>query len=186
MSYYIELSGKRGAGKKTLVDESTFTKYGHLTWYLSDTGYAVRRTSEGTVRLHRLVAGTPEGLSTDHKNHDRLDNRRQNLRICTASENMMNKSDQGKGYWFQKQNNNWVVEIKGIHRGTFETEAGAKSFALLVRQGKAYKKIKPERTECENGHSLEDAYQYAGYGKQCRTCQSLRSKEYYRRKHVGD
>jgi len=40
--------------------------------------------------MHRLLAGTKKGQDTDHINHDRLDNRRCNLRVCTRSQNKMN------------------------------------------------------------------------------------------------
>lgn len=43
------------------------------------------------VLLHRVIAGTPEGMDTDHKNGDGLDNRRSNLRNATTSENMRNQ-----------------------------------------------------------------------------------------------
>lgn len=52
--------------------------------------YAQARIDGKTVLLHRLVADTPDGLVTDHVNHDTLDNRRANLLVCTPSENRMN------------------------------------------------------------------------------------------------
>jgi len=52
--------------------------------------YAQAKVDGKMQLLHRVVAGTPDGLVTDHINHDTLDNRKSNLRVCTASENRMN------------------------------------------------------------------------------------------------
>lgn len=131
---YIKLSGKRGKGQRTLVDDSTLKQYGHLTWYLSDTGYAVRRTGEGTIRLHRLVAGTPEGLFTDHKNHDRLDNRASNLRVVTQAENMANYKG-AKGYCWDASKKLWMVAYKGKFYGRYKTETEAKKAVIAARAG---------------------------------------------------
>lgn len=138
---YIELSGRRGKGKRTLVDDSTLKKYGHLTWHLSDTGYAVRRTKEGTVRLHRLVANTPEGLFTDHKNHDRLDNRASNLRVVTQVENMANYKG-AKGYAWDKSKSKWIVRYKGTFYGRYATEDEAKRAYQLAKSGVPYNKTR--------------------------------------------
>lgn len=170
------------------IDEQDLQLVSKYKWHLNSTGYAVWRGIEDgvkkTVRMHRLITGAPPEKIVDHINHNRLDNRRINLRVCTQAENMLNKRNQGKGYWYQKQNNNWVVEIQGKHRGCFSTEQEAKEFARQVRLGLVDKKPKIERQFCKYGHSLENAYQYKGYGKLCKTCQSLRSREYYRRKHA--
>lgn len=170
------------------IDKEDLEKVSTLKWHLSDTGYAVwRGIKDGkkqTIRMHRLIMNAPKGLVVDHINHNTLDNRKVNLRIVTQSENMRNK-DRGKGYWYQKQNNNWVVEVSGKHRGCFDTEQEAKDFAALVRAGQADVKPKIERTECKYGHSLNDSYDY-GKGKRCKKCQSIRSKEYYRRKNADN
>lgn len=136
---YIELSGKLGKGHRTLVDDSTFTKYGHLTWYLSDTGYAIRKNPEGTTRLHRLVIGTPEGLFTDHKNHDRLDNRLGNLRIVTQAENMANYKG-AKGYAWDKSKKRWIVRYKKMFYGRYSTEYQAARAYKLACSGVPYNK----------------------------------------------
>jgi len=138
---YIELSGKRGKDHRTLVDDSTFKKYGHLSWYLSDTGYAVRRTAEGTIRLHRLVANTPEGMFTDHKNHDKLDNRASNLRIVTHRENMSNYKG-ARGYAWDKSKNKWIVRYRKTFYGRYDTEAEAKRAYQLACSGVEYKKTR--------------------------------------------
>ena len=40
--------------------------------------------------MHREILNTPKGMHTDHINHDGLDNRKCNLRICTNSQNQAN------------------------------------------------------------------------------------------------
>ena len=141
---HIELSGKRGKGKRTKVDDDIYEKYGHLTWHLSDTGYAVRRTEEGTVRLHRLVANTPEGLFTDHKNHDRLDNRASNLRVVTHAENMANYKG-AKGYAWDKSKSKWIVRYKSTFYGRYATEDEAKRAYQMACSGVPYQKRERRR-----------------------------------------
>lgn len=165
------------------IDEQDLELVSSMKWHIGDTGYAVwRGIKDGkkqTIRMHRLITNCPKHLIVDHINHNRLDNRRINLRVCNQSTNMLNKIDQGKGYWFQKQNNNWVVEIQNKHIGVFSTEEEAKKIALHIRNGGTY--TKPDRTTCKIGHSLKDAYMVRGI-KICKPCQAKRSKEYYKRK----
>jgi len=60
----------------------------------------------GTKLLHRIIMGFPENREIDHRNLNKLDCRRQNLRICTRSQNMMNRG---------KQKNN-SVGYKGVRK----------------------------------------------------------------------
>lgn len=177
-------------GAVAIVDEEDYELVSKYKWHLNSMGYAVWRGmvdgKKKTIRMHRLINNTPDGKYTDHINRNRLDNRRCNLRTVTQKENMQNK-ERGKGYWYQKQNRNWVVEIYGSHRGCFSSEKDAAIFAELVYQGKADKKPKEIKTHCRHGHSLEDAYRYA-WGTICKPCLSKRSKEYHGRKakHIMD
>jgi hypothetical protein len=43
-----------------------------------------------SVYMHRLIAGTPAGFETDHRNGEGLDNRRANLRVATPGQNRAN------------------------------------------------------------------------------------------------
>lgn len=76
-----------------------------------------------------------DGMTVDHRNHNTLDNRRSNLRVCTNSQNCANKkkaSGKSSGYkgvtWF-KRDNCWKAQIKvnyrNIHLGYFDKEADA-------------------------------------------------------------
>jgi hypothetical protein len=136
----INLSGRVGEGAYTTVDDDIYDKYSHLTWHWSN-GYAVRRdrVEDGWMRLHRVVAETPEGLHTDHLNGDRLDNRRSNLRVCTNKENSMNRKNT-RGYTKDKSRDNWIVTYRGKYYGRYSTEDEAKRAYQLACSGVPYRK----------------------------------------------
>ena len=134
---YIELSGKKGKGHRTIVDEETYKLYGHLKWHLSDTGYVLRRTNGITTRLHRLVVNAPEGSVVDHLNGNPLDNRKSNLRITTQLEN--NKNRKGiKGIAYDKSRNKWIVRHRKKFYGRYETEQEASRAYQKAKSGKEY------------------------------------------------
>lgn len=142
---YIKLSGKKGKDHRTLVDEETYKLYGHLSWFLSDTGYAMRRSdrldngTKVTVRLHRLVVNAPEVMVVDHLNGNKLDNRRINLRVCTQAENTRNRKDT-RGYSWDKSKNKWMVRYRNQFYGRYPTEEEARKAYMLARSGVPYQK----------------------------------------------
>src|SRR3990167_2096609 len=85
---------KLSQNKYALVDDSDFEFLNQWKWSLSSGGYAERQELKSLggekIRMHRLIIGAKEGQQADHKNMNRIDNRRGNLRICTKSQNMMN------------------------------------------------------------------------------------------------
>ncbi len=60
---------------------------------------------------------TPKGKDTDHKDHNTLNNRKNNLRVCSHSSNMKNKKRQKnnisghRGVSWYKNRNKWVSRI---------------------------------------------------------------------------
>lgn len=130
-------------GKVAIIDDCDFERVNQFKWSYSlvQSGieYALRNAEVNgkrtSILLHRFILGNiPEGMVVDHKNGNGLDNRRENLRICTRSQNNINKRKKGttskyKGVYFEKARNKFrshiVVESKIIFLGRYETELEA-------------------------------------------------------------
>ena len=61
-----------------------------VAWKISDWGYVINPSG---YSLHRMILGLPRGdkRQGDHKNGNKLDNRRTNLRIVTYAQNRQNE-----------------------------------------------------------------------------------------------
>jgi hypothetical protein len=136
---YIELT----QGKRTMVDDEDYNELSKYKWYARKTGkkyYVLRHFYAGKkqykhILLHRMIMNTPDGMCTDHINGDGLDNRKSNLRICTISENLMNRGSQKnnasglKGAYYNKRAKNWQsyikAENKNIYLGSFRSKEQA-------------------------------------------------------------
>lgn len=80
--------------------------------------------------LHRFIMDAPDGLFVDHINGNTLDNRRENLRFVTHTQNMQNstipRNNQSgvRNVHWQSQSGKWAVQItangKKHHLGLFE------------------------------------------------------------------
>lgn len=86
-------------GLTTRIDEADFERLSKWKWSAvrgggSRSHYAVRYEIAGGRRrvifMHREILGAPDDLFVDHANRDTLDNRRENIRLCTATQNACN------------------------------------------------------------------------------------------------
>lgn len=77
-------------GKKTRVDFLDWISICERSW-CADGDYCSAKIDRKKIALHKFLTGFKE---TDHKNHDRLDNRRVNLRDVTRTLNNANRSKQ--------------------------------------------------------------------------------------------
>ena len=77
-----------------LFDTEDYEKIKNYVWHKGSRGYVVtmRNDHQKLVGVHRLIMDCPDGMVVDHINHDKLDNRKCNLRVCTQAENSWNKS----------------------------------------------------------------------------------------------
>lgn len=59
-------------------------------WHSDSHGYAQTCVGKKRIKLHNYLMNPPKGMVVDHKNRNRQDNRRSNLRICTRKDNNKN------------------------------------------------------------------------------------------------
>jgi hypothetical protein len=82
-------------GQRAFVDEQDFQLVSKYRWHLSSTGY-VRSgiyPNDSPTSLHHLIVGNPmPGFVVDHINGNRLDNRRNNLRVVSIANNSRNRN----------------------------------------------------------------------------------------------
>ena len=79
-------------GGDVMVDDEDYEAMCCWKWRRHMHGYAERSSSANRPRLmHRLLMGNPDGMQIDHRNGNRLDNRRANLRLASHSENLHNR-----------------------------------------------------------------------------------------------
>ena len=119
-------------GKLAIIDKEELEKIKDFKWVTrGPEGYAISRckNSGKIVRMHRIIMGvTNPKLDVDHINHDTLDNRKQNLRVCKHHKNCANKRTDrnstgitgvGKRKGLNKYNAYITVKKKNIHLGYF-------------------------------------------------------------------
>jgi hypothetical protein len=83
-------------GKMVLVDDEDYDYLNQWKWFFNG-DYAARnininngKRKRKTYFMHHAILQPPIGMDIDHINRNKLDNRRNNLRICTRSQNRIN------------------------------------------------------------------------------------------------
>jgi len=150
-------------GKEALVDDEDYEMLNEHKWYArkcwnnKDKFYVMRSSpidsngKQKTILMHRVITNAPKGKQVDHINGNPLDNRKENIRVCTHQQNLMNRGRANnnksgyKGVSYKKRTKSminerskpWVAQIylndKKIHLGTYKT----KEEAALVYNKKA-------------------------------------------------
>ena len=120
-------------GKFAIVDNKNYEWLNQWKWYFK-LGYATRNIDldnkkRKTLFMHRLINNTPDGFETDHINRNKLDNRKENLRTVTHSQNVISREKQSNntsghtGIFWYKDRQKWVASIvvnkKQIYLGSY-------------------------------------------------------------------
>ena len=113
---------------RVLIDIEDSEKVKDFKWYIDKNEYIVskcKKTGHKGLYLHRFIMNCPKDMVVDHINHNTLDNRKFNLRICTQHENTFNKKENGNDKGVFLRGNKWIAQIsynyKNIYLGRFDT-----------------------------------------------------------------
>lgn len=161
---------------RTVIDKDDIGKAKQRKWRLSD-GRVVASVGRKNIFLHRYLLDAPKSKKVDHINRNPLDNRRQNLRLCTTQENNRNKRmlDENTsgvtGVHYSKVDKKWIAQIKinnkAIHLGRFDDLDYAKIIRLKAEQI-IFKEFSPNKYSFSMLNEYEDL-------KSVRTLKELRN-----------
>lgn len=135
----LGVGGKQGYAKID-IEDSWIDKY---MWSKHHSGYAYAQIDGEVIAMHRLLTDKPVGKFVDHANHDRLDNRRINLRVCSNTENRRNshKSKRNStGYkGVVKIGNKFTAQLgylgKKLYLGMYNTpEEAGRAYDIKAKQ----------------------------------------------------
>jgi cytochrome c biogenesis protein ResB len=140
-------------GKFAIVDDEDYPELSKYRWRCTNNGYAARnipeknRSKRGCVLMHRQIAKAMENQMVDHSNHDTVDNRRANLRICDDSQNN----------WNTRVSKNNKLSVKGvcIYRGSYRATLVCRGKRVLDRQFKTLEEAKQARDTAAHIHHGE-------------------------------
>ncbi len=135
---YILIKLTRGFYAK--VDTEDYEKVSSRKWYMNThrglkyaKSHVVINGKRTTMSMHRLIMKAGNRMEVDHINHDGLDNRKSNLRVCTHKQNLMNsgntKNSKSKYKGVSPMGKKWraVSRLSGTQRylGCYETQIEA-------------------------------------------------------------
>ena len=120
-------------GNIILIDTEDYDKIKKYCWSIATNGYVQSRdydSNNSMVLIHRVIMNAPKNKIIDHKNHNVLDNRKENLRLCNQYNNMANQNlskantSGYKGVYWSNEKDKWYVKIgyknNNIHLGYFD------------------------------------------------------------------
>jgi hypothetical protein len=114
-----------------LLDIEDIEKCKICSWSTNSDGYVLGKVNKLNKKLHRFILDIEDvDINVDHINRNKLDNRKENLRLCTKGENTLNvalRTDNTSGYKgvYKKKNGRWTAHLdfnrKRYNLGTFTT-----------------------------------------------------------------
>lgn len=132
---------------RTKIDLEDVERVKVIKWHKNQDNSVVNRDSGNNklVILSRFLLHAKDGMEVDHINHDRLDNRKKNLRLVTRSQNKINRRGFPGYHWHQYNDKpgKWRVVIRQNKKTLYEKEFFLKEDAKIAAR-KARKKYHKE------------------------------------------
>lgn len=143
--FAIVIKSLKYGTKEVLIDNQDVELCSNYTWHLkyskkNNSFYVQTHYLDKKIKLHRLITNCPDGMVVDHINHNTLDNRRENLKVCMQIDNQhnlrlqRNNTSGCSGVVYNKCLNKWIARIqnnyKVINLGCFNN----KEDAILARK----------------------------------------------------
>jgi hypothetical protein len=123
-------------GEDYKVDEAFRKEVSGIMWHFCNKGYLFSTRNGSMHRMVWSLAGMPdplEGQVLDHINHNKSDNRIENLRLITARGNNLHRARRSLGV--QKCSaNRWRVRVGQKSYGLFDDEETARLAARHLRE----------------------------------------------------
>lgn len=141
-------------GFVAIVDDEDFERTSAFKWHANVTPsgrvYAARkvptgmrgtRTTYGIQYLHHFIVGKPVAAVIDHANRNSLDDRRENLKERTQSQNILNSVvSEAPGTFFCHKTGRYAARAsrdkRRVFLGRFDTEAEAIAAVRDFRAGR--------------------------------------------------
>lgn len=108
---------------KFYIDIDDFDKVKKYSWYEQKNGYLYHKEdNKKSISLHRYITNCPDGMVVDHINHNKKDNRKANLKVCTQKENANNRKNKAIGITkiYRNKNIYYIVQLKGKYLGCYK------------------------------------------------------------------
>lgn len=130
-------------GTPFIVDAADYDMLREHRWSHDGNGYATTgKKGGGTIKMHRMLLGDPEEKVVDHINRKRRDNRRENLRAITPTQNAWNRTPVTSISGFKGvalRNGKWTATIQcereSYYIGAFkEPELAALAYNDMARE----------------------------------------------------
>lgn len=116
-------------GDKVQVSEEDFAHLNQFDWAPDPKGYVRRSVDNKTTFMHhevlkRMGCEIPDGMEADHKDRNKFNNRRDNLRVVTRSVNSINRELHANvsgcpGVTYNRQDNCWMAKLQINKRSIF-------------------------------------------------------------------
>lgn len=150
----IPLYSSKCPGQVALVDDEDYDLVSPYKWRISKLGYPVCHINGRETTMHRYLLNLEVGnpLQGDHKNHDKLDNRRSvNLRVATSEQNGANKRNCFK-------TTKSASKYKGVSKSRKKWRARAHRYNKEVRLGVYVNEIDAAKAYDKYMHDIHEEF----------------------------